>query len=176
MAEDVKHRTIRYLQDAHAAETGVDDVLKAYIDDTDDSSLKALFTEQAAACRNQAQRIEARIRALGGDPSGAKGFMNMVFAKASEVLQGAHDEYDKNTQNLIKAYTSFHGQRGMYESLIAWGTAIGDSETADLGRQLQSEEVGFAERTFPHIAQYAQTALAGTVASTATTTTGTYVS
>lgn len=175
MAEDVKHRTIRYLQDAHAAENGVDEVLKGFIDDTDDQGLKALFTEEAAACRNQAQRIEARIRALGGDVSGAKGFMNSIFAKASEILHGAHDEYDKNTQNLIKAYTTFAGQRGMYESLIAWGTAIGDSETTQLGQQLKTEEEGFAERTFPHIAQYAQTALANTV-TPATTGTGTYVS
>ena len=168
MAEDVNHRTIRYLQDAHAAETGVDDVLKGFIDDTEDAGIKALFTEQAAATRAQAQRIEARIRALGGDPSGAKGFMNMIFAKASEVLQGAHDEYDKNTQNLIKAYTAFHGQRGMYESLVAWANANGDTETSQLGQQLQAEEVGFAERTYPHIAQYAQTALANTTGTAAT--------
>ena len=97
------------------------------------------------------------------------------MAKAAEVLHGAHDEYDKNTQNLIKAYTAAHGNRGMFESLIAWSNAIGDPETATLGKQLQDENVTLAEQVFPHIAQYAQTALANTNTAP-TATTGTYVS
>lgn len=177
MSEDVKHRTIRYLQDAHAAETGIDEVLKGFIDDTDDPTIKAVFTEHAALTRNQAQRIEARLRALGGEPSGGKGFFNMLAAKASEIMHGAHDEYDKNTQNLIKAYSTEHLERGMYESLIAWSTAIGDTETAELGRQIQAEEVATAEKLFPLIQQYAQTALANTTtAQGGTTSTTGYVS
>ncbi|RYG27222.1 DUF892 family protein [bacterium] len=175
MAEDVKHRTIRYLQDAHAAETGIDDVLKGFIDDTDDPEIKALFTEHAALTRNQADRLEARIKALGGDTSGSKSFFNSLMAKASEIMHGAHDEYDKNTQNLIKAYSTEHLERGMYESLIAWATAIGDIETANLGRQIQAEEVATAERIYPHIARYAQTALANTVGTNASSG-GTYLS
>lgn len=169
MAEDVKHRTIRYLQDAHAAETGIDDVLKGFIDDTDDPNVKALFAEHAAETRAQAQRLEARLHALGGDTSGGKSFLNTIMAKASELLQGAHDEYDKNTQNLIKAYATEHLERGMYESLIVWSETIGDTETAQLARDIQAEEERTAQKLFPLIQQYARTALANTnVAGSAT--------
>ena len=173
MAEDVKHRTIRYLQDAHSAQATIESANDAYINDTDDQNLKTLFQGIATQTKSQAQRLEARINALGGDVSGAKTFMGSVIAKAAEVLHGAHDEYDKNTQNLIKAYTAAHGNRAMYESLIAWSSAIADSETETLGKQLQQENVSVAEQIFPHISAYAKTALANTVPST---TSGTYVS
>jgi ferritin-like metal-binding protein YciE len=162
MAETAKERIVRYLQDAHAAETGIDDVLAGFINDTDDPSIKAVFEEHRAVTKTQAQRLEQRLTALGEKPSGGKGFLNMIMAKMSELMHGAHDEYDKNTQNLIKAYATEHLERGMYESLIAYATAVGDTETAQLGREIQKEEEQTGERLFPLIQQYAKTALAGT--------------
>ena len=176
MAEEVKHRTLRYLQDARSAQATIQSANDAYINDTDDQALKTLFQGISTQVKSQAERIEARINALGGDDSGTKNFLGSVMAKAAEVLHGAHDEYDKNTQNIIKAYTAAHGNRGMYESLIAWCNAIGDAETANLGRQLQQENVTLAEQIFPHISRYAQTALAGTVGASGTSGTGTYAS
>ena len=175
MAEDVKHRTIRYLQDARSAQATIESANNSYINDTDDQNLKTLFNGIATQVKSQAQRLDARINVLGGDESGTKNFIGSVMAKAAEVLHGAHDEYDKNTQNLIKAYTAAHGNRAMFESLIAWANAIGDSETATLGQQLQQENAATAEQVFPHIQQYAQTALANTNTAPSTTS-GTYVS
>ncbi|AIE84173.1 ferritin-like domain-containing protein [Fimbriimonas ginsengisoli] len=162
MAENAKERLIRYLQDAHAAETGIDDVIKGFIDDTDDPNIKAVFQQHRIETQSQAQRLEARLKALGADPSGGKGFLNMVLARMSEIMHGAHDEYDKNTQNLIKAYSIEHLERGMYESLIAYSSVVGDDVTAALGRQIQAEEEATAQKLFPLIQQYAKTALAGT--------------
>lgn len=176
MAEDVKHRTIRYLQDAHAAQVGIEEALGSYKEDTDDAGLKALFDGLATQTRSQAQRIEAQLRALGGDTSGGKNFFNSILAKATELMNSGHDDYDKNTQNIIKAYTAAHGNRGLYESLNAWASSIGDQSTLTLGQQLQQENVSAAEQIFPHIARYAQTALLNTTATPATATTTNYVS
>jgi ferritin-like metal-binding protein YciE len=162
MAENVKERLVRYLQDAHAAETGIEDVLEGFIDDTDDPQIKALFQQHRMETRSQAERLEARLNALGASPSGGKGFLNMIMAKMSELMHGAHDEYDKNTQNLIKAYATEHLERGMYESMIAYATAIGDEATVALARQIQAEEEATAQKLFPLIQAYAKTALAGT--------------
>jgi ferritin-like metal-binding protein YciE len=162
MAENVKERLVRYLQDAHAAETGIEEVLDGFIDDTDDPTIKSLFQQHRLETQSQAQRLEQRLNALGEKPSGGKGFLNMVMGKLSEIMHGAHDEYDKNTQNLIKAYSTEHLERGMYESLYAFASAIGDQETAALARQIQAEEEATAQKLFPLIQQYAQTALAGT--------------
>ena len=162
MAENVRERLVRYLQDAHAAETGIEDILDGFINDTDDLNIRSIFQQNRLETQGQAARLESRLNALGEKPSGGKGFLNMLMAKLSEVMHGAHDEYDKNTQNLIKAYTSAHLERAMYESLIAYATVIGDQETATLARQIQAEDEAAAQRMFPLIESYAKTALAGT--------------
>ncbi|RYG47094.1 DUF892 family protein [bacterium] len=162
MAETPKERVVRYLQDAHAAATGADQAIEGYIDDTSDPAIKAVFSQNRTSTQAEAQRIEARLRALGEEPSGGKGFLNMIMAKVSELMHGAHDEYDKNTQNIIKAYALSHLERGMYQSLYSYSSAIGDAETAALAQTLQGENEAAAARLFPLIDTYAKTALAGT--------------
>lgn len=162
MSESAKERLVRYLQDAHAAEVGIEKALAGFVDDTDDPAIKAIFEDHIVLTKSQANRLENRLRDLGETPSGGKGFLNSLMAKVSEVMHGAHDEYDKNTQNLIKAYATEHLERGMYESLYAYASAVGDTETAELARAIQMEEEQTGERLFPLIQQYAQSAVAAT--------------
>ncbi|CAN5641566.1 hypothetical protein BH11ARM2_BH11ARM2_25340 [soil metagenome] len=169
MPETPKERIVRYLQDAHAAATGADQAIQGYVGDTDDPAIKAVFEQNRISTQAEAQRIEAHLRALGEEPSGGKGFMNMILAKASELMHGAHDEYDKNTQNIIKAYALAQLERGMYQSLYSYSIAVGDSDTAALAQTLREENESTAQRLFPLIDQYAKTALAGTIGSGAYT-------
>lgn len=162
MAEDARERIVRYLQDAHAAEVGIKKALEGFVDDTDDPNIKAIFQDHIMMTQSQADRLEARLRAFNESPSGGKGFFNSLMAKMGELMHGAHDEFDKNTQNLIKAYATEHLERGMYESLISYAQGVGDTATAELARQIQMEEEMTGQRIYPLIAQYAQTALAAT--------------
>jgi ferritin-like metal-binding protein YciE len=161
MAESTRDRLIRYLQDAHAAEIGIEEVLSGFVDDASDPDVRDLFESHRAETKTQADRLEARLHALGEKPSSGKGFMNSLLAKMSEIMHAAHDEYDKNTQNLIKAYSTEHLERGMYESLAAYAEVIGDLETATLARNIQAEEEATAEKIWPHIQGYAKTAILG---------------
>ena len=167
--EDARERIVRYLQDAQAAEIGIRDVLDGFIDDTDDPNIKQTVPTAPASHQSQADRLEARLRAYNETASGGKGFFNALMAKMSEMMHGAHDQYDKDTQNLIKAYATEHLERGMYESLAVFATAVGDTSTAELARQIQMEEEQAAQVIFPMIATYAQTAIAATVDVNATT-------
>jgi ferritin-like metal-binding protein YciE len=162
--ENAKERIIRYLQDAHAAETGIEQALESFAKDTQDPTIRALFEDHLLMTKSQARRLEDRLNLLNAAPSTTKGFMNSLMAKMSEVLHGAHDQYDKDTQNLIKAYATEHLERGMYEALYSYATAVGDTDTARLAREIQMEEEMTAERIFPLIESYAQTALAATKA------------
>jgi ferritin-like metal-binding protein YciE len=160
--EDARERIVRYLQDAHAAEVGIKEALEGFVDDTDDANIRQVFQQHIQLTQSQADRLEQRLRAYNETPSGGKGFFNSLMAKMGELMHGAHDEFDKNTQNLIKAYAAEHLERGMYESLIAYASAVGDMETAQLARQIQMEEEQTGQLIFPLIASYAQTALANT--------------
>lgn len=155
MAEDSRERMIRYLQDAHAAEVGIKNTLEGFVNDTDNPQLKRVFQDHIVMTQSQADRLEQRLKFYDETPSGGKGFFNSLMAKMSEMMHGAHDEYDKATQNLIKAYAAEHLERGMYESMAAYAQSIGDMETATLARQIQSEEEQTGQMLFPMIAQMA---------------------
>jgi ferritin-like metal-binding protein YciE len=162
--ENAKERIIRYLQEAHAAEKGIDQALQGFIDETDDPTIKALFEDHLLLTRSQARRLEDRLKMLNADVSGPKSFITQLMARGSELLHTGYDEYDRNTQNLIKAYATEHLERGMYEALYTYATAVGDTDTARLAREIQMEEELTAEKIFPLIDLFAQTALAATKA------------
>ncbi len=149
-------RLIRYLQDAHAAEIGIAKMLEESIDGANNVQVKTTLQEHLDVTRVQAQRLETRLHALGGEPSSGKGFLNSLMGKVSDLLNMGHDDYDKTTQDLIKGFATEHLEMGMYSSLEAYATAYGDTETAALARQLFDEEKQAAEKVFPLIAMIAQ--------------------
>ena len=159
MAENSRERMVRYLQDAHAAEVGVKEALESFIDDQDDPMVRSLFQEHIALTESQADRLEQRLRAYDETPCGGKGFLNSLMAKMQEMMHGAHDEYDKRTQNLIKAYATEHLEMGMYEAMSGYADAIGDNETSMLARQIMQEEKQTAEKFWPLISQTAMAAV-----------------
>lgn len=159
MAENFKERTVRYLQDAHAAEGGIEEALKGYLNDSHDVNITAVFQNQLQNVQVTKDILETRLRELGETPSSGKGFLNSVLGKLSELMHGAHDEYDSTTQNLIKAYSANQLKRGMYESLVAFTAIAGDTETHQIGTKLRDAAANNADAIFPLIAQYAQTAL-----------------
>ena len=84
------------------------------------------------------------------------------MGKVADLMGGSHDDYDKTTMNLCKAYATENLEIAMYESLIAYSEAIGDSETASLGRQIQSQEKKAADLIWPHINRTAARAVNAT--------------
>jgi ferritin-like metal-binding protein YciE len=114
--------------------------------------VQALFQEHRQVTHEQEERLEARIRALGEEPSGGKGFFNQMVAKMGDALHGAHDPYDKTTQDLMKGYATENFECAMYQSLEAYADAIGDSETAQIARLHLQQEKEAAEKIWPLIA------------------------
>jgi ferritin-like metal-binding protein YciE len=150
--ENAQERLLRYLQDAHAAETGIAQMLEGFVNEADvNDSVRFLFQEHLAVTRTQAARIEQRLRELGGEPSGAKGFFNSLLSRVGEIMQAGHDDYDRTTQNLVKAYATEHLEQGMYSSLIAYAEACGDEKTAMLAEEIMAEEEEAALKIFPMI-------------------------
>jgi ferritin-like metal-binding protein YciE len=146
MAEDVKAQVIRYLNDSYAAEVGGIASLRDLASETTDSDVKQAVEQHITVTQSQADRISARILALGGDKSEPKGILNQVLAKTSGLLNVFHSKEDKQTQDLIKAYAFEHFKIGAYTSLHAYAIAVGDHETAQLAQTIIGEEQLAAER------------------------------
>ena len=167
MAEDVKGQLLRYLNDAYAAEVGGLASLKDIAAETTDADVRQAVEDHLTVTQSQADRVNARIQALGGDKSEPKGILNEVLAKASGLLNIFHSKEDKQTQDVIKAYAFEHFEIGAYTSLKAYADAIGDHETAQLATTIIGEEQLAAERLQRLIPQLA-TASVGNAVNAAT--------
>ena len=156
--ENSNEKTVRYLKDLHAAEAGTADIFEGLSKDND---LEASLRQQAAGfhqtTRDQAQAIEQRLHALGADNSGAKDFMNNLLSKASDILNIGHDDEDKLTQDLIKAFAATHLHMGAYESLRAYASTIGDQESVQLAIRGIEQEKQIGQGVFSAIGRKAPT-------------------
>jgi ferritin-like metal-binding protein YciE len=153
--EDPRDRLLRYLEDAHAAEVGGSETLQAFLNEANNDAARTELEAHLMLAKDHAVRVERRLRELGGQPSGGKSFFNSLMAKVGDMIHGAHDPYDKTTQDLIKAYAIDHMEVGMYAALAAFSRAYGDIDTAALAEQIMAEEKEAADRIRPLIASCA---------------------
>jgi Uncharacterized protein conserved in bacteria len=149
--ETTQERLVRYLNDAWATEKALVDDLRDMADKSDLAEVKALFEEHRMVTHQQEELLEARIRALGSEPSGGRGMMSQVVGKLGEAFHKAHDDYDQTQQNLMKAFATENFECAMYESLAAYATEVGDTETASLARQIMQQEKDAAEKVWQQI-------------------------
>ena len=159
MAEDTKAQVLRYLNDSYAAEVGGIASLRDLAAETTDAEVKQAVEQHITVTQSQADRITARILALGGDKSEPKGILNQVLAKTSGLANIFHSKEDKQTQDLIKAYAFEHFEIGAYTSLHAYANAVGDTETAQLAQTIISEEQSAAQQFQALIPQLAVTSI-----------------
>ena len=149
--DTTRERLIRYLDDAWATEKALVDELRGLADKSDDPEIKAMFEEHRLVTHNQEEMLEARIRALGEEPSGGKSFMSQLVGKMGEAFHKAHDDMDQTQQNLMKAFATENFECAMYESLAVFATEIGDTETAALAREIMEQEKQAAEKVWSFI-------------------------
>lgn len=162
MAENATERVLRYLTDAHAAEAGGLESLKDLANQATDPDVRAVITEHIAVTQSQIDRLHTRIGALGGHDAGGKNILNSVIAKGSNLVNAFHDTADKQTQDVIKAYSFEHFEVGTYTSLQAYASAVGDTQTAQLAASIIQEEKMAADKLFPLIAKVAVAAVSKT--------------
>ncbi len=162
MAENATERVLRYLTDSHAAEVGGLEALQDLAKQATDPDVRAVVTAHISVTQSQIDRLHTRIGALGGKDAGGKNLLNSVIAKGSNLVNAFHDTADKQTQDVIKAYSFEHFEIGAYTSLQSYASAVGDTETAQLAASIIQEEKMAAEKMFALIPQVAVAALSKT--------------
>lgn len=169
MAETAKDKIIRYLEDSYAAEQGGIKAMQAMLDEATDANLKAAISEHLQVTESQAQRLEARVNALGGKVSDGKSVMDSIVAIGSHFVNIFHDKEDKQTQDVIKAASLEEFEVGAYNALKAYASAVGDNETAQLADTIMNEEMLARERLARLVPQIAVLAVNKTSGATVNT-------
>jgi len=155
MQEDRQKRMVRYLNDAHAMEMGGLVALQDIGSRATNSEVKQAMANLSAVAQTQIDRLTQRIRAYDGTVTATKGVVNSALAKGHRITNAFHDQADKETQDIIKAYTASYAEIGAYTSMVAYASAIGDTETARLAETLILEERRAGELLQPLISRLA---------------------
>lgn len=131
---------VRYLQDTEAAERNFEDALDSFSKVGDQTPVQNALASMSRKARTQHERLEARLRALGAEPSGAKSALAHALSFAPTMIQGTQTSGEKNAQHLMITIAAAAAETAMYEALATAANAAGDIQTEQLARQLQVEE------------------------------------
>ncbi len=131
---------LRYVQDCEAAERLFHHSLETFAHTGEQNQVKHLFEAAATKAKTQHQRLEQRLRELGGEPSGGKSMLAHFFGFGPTIAQLGHEPAEKNTQHLMISIAAASAEMAMYEALATVSKAAGDTKTEQLARELQLEE------------------------------------
>lgn len=138
--ETAQQVLIRYLEDCEAAERNFTHALATFAVTGEQNEVKRLFEMASQKAKTQHERLEKRLRELGGEPSTAKSILAHVLTFSTATAQLGHEPAEKNTQNLMMCVAAAAAEMAMYESLATVAQLAGDSQTEQLAKQLQKEE------------------------------------
>ncbi|MBC7805672.1 MAG: DUF892 family protein [Akkermansiaceae bacterium] len=159
LPELIRERINRYLDDAIALEAAGVTGLKDMVGEATQPEDAALFQEHLAQTESQKRRLEVRLAELGGTSNKLKDVMNKIGMAATDLLHVGKDSEDKATRNLIQAYSIENAEIATYESLYAAASAVGDTKTALLAREIQAEEELAAKKIFARVSPNASIAI-----------------
>ena len=138
-----KDMVIAWLNDAHAMEEGIAQVLERHAADAkDDPRMQARLQQHLDETRRHAEWVKGCIERLGGDTSAVKtGMANVMGAVQGMTTKIARDEPIKN---MLHDYGTEHFEIACYTSLIAAARDVGDAETAQVCQHILDDELAMA--------------------------------
>lgn len=133
-----------YVEDAHAMETNVLQMLGSMISTTSDPEIRAELERHKEQTEAQEQRLRDRLEALGRSPAIRKETQTIVGA----LMKGVADQVrgDKPGKNARDGYVTEHMEIAAYELLERLAERAGDRETAEVARRNKREEEQMAEK------------------------------
>jgi hypothetical protein len=143
---------IRYLQEAHALETGTLEQLDAFNPGFATIDASEAVQRYKIACEDQLRFLTARLEAFGARQSSAKGFMNVIFGKATDWANMNQAAEERTTLLLARYYGAAQLKGAIYDAIWAYADGLGDKDTADLALKFRQADFDWALAMFPHIA------------------------
>jgi ferritin-like metal-binding protein YciE len=150
-----EQKVVQYLNEAHASELGLVQVLRAQIAMTPDGSYRSALEKHLGETRDHARRIESRVADLGpgGNPfqtamGWAEDALAQTFALAKmpfDLVRGSGSE-EKVLKNAKDAYAAEALEIATYAALERLARAVGDDTTAQLAASIRSDEEKMLDR------------------------------
>ena len=133
-----------YIENAHAMETNVLQMLDSMIRTTKDKQIKRDLQLHKRQTQRHEERLRERLEKLGRAPSTRKEAQSMIGA----LMKGVGDQVrgDKAGKNARDGFVTEHMEIAAYELLERLAERAGDTRTATVARQNKREEEAMAKK------------------------------
>ena len=145
-----KELVIAWLNDAHAMELGIAQVLERHAEEAKDHpQIHAGLQRHLEQTRRHAELVKGCVERMGGETSGVKSGMASVMGTVQGMTTKlAKDELIKNT---LHDYGTEHFEIACYTSLIAAAENLGDQETVRACQEILRDDQAMADFLFQQI-------------------------
>jgi ferritin-like metal-binding protein YciE len=156
-------KLVQYLNEAYGKEKQLETALEAHIAMTTRAPYKKRLEAHLKETKAHARQVEQRIKALGGQAGGdgvlgAATTAQSAAKKAAALAQGplqavfGTGEAERQLKNAKTEYSDEAEEIATYTAITSLATAVGDTETAQLAKNIRREEERMAtylERLIP---------------------------
>jgi ferritin-like metal-binding protein YciE len=145
MAEaNLQQKLVDYVEDAHAMEQNVLQMLDSMIATTRDDDIVEELEHHKMETERHEQLLRERLQALGRDASLRKEAQSIVGA----LVKGVADQVrgDKAGKNARDGFITEHMEIASYELLERLAQRAGDDETAEIARRNRADEEAMAQK------------------------------
>ena len=153
----LKDQLIKHIDEAHAMEQNVFQMLDDMISTTDDPEILDALEHHKMQTQGHADRMAARLEAHGATPSAVKQVGGVLGVLAKMPLDFVRGE--KAGRNARDGYTTEHLEIASYELLRRIAQKAGDEETAEAARENRKEEEAMAKKLEAHWDKFAELSL-----------------
>jgi ferritin-like metal-binding protein YciE len=133
-----------YVEDAHAMESNVLQMLDSMISTTEDKTIRRELEQHRKQTERHQERLRKRLEKLGRDTSARKEAQTMLTG----LMKGVADQVrgDKAGKNARDGFVTEHMEIAAYELLERLAERAGDTQTAQVARQNRRDEEAMAKK------------------------------
>jgi ferritin-like metal-binding protein YciE len=150
-------KLIQYLSEAYGKERELETALQVDIAITSKAPYKKRLQQHLKETKAHAKALDKRIRKLGGGKQVVQSLVGQVTAAAKgplHVVRG-DGQQEKMLKNAKTQFTSEQEEISTYLALETFAKKVGDTETANLARDIRREEERMAKFLEAQIKQLA---------------------
>ena len=140
----LQQKLVDYIEDAHAMEQNVLQMLDSMIATTTDDEIVQALEHHKMETERHEQLLRHRLQALGREPSVRK----QVQTIGAALAKGLADQVrgDKAGKNARDGFITEHMEIASYELLERLAQRAGDEETAEIARKNRADEEAMAQK------------------------------
>jgi ferritin-like metal-binding protein YciE len=149
--EDLRNKLIGYIEDAHALEDQIEQVLTSQLTLTQNHpEIQAKIRQHLAETQLQKKRMAQRLEAYNRTPSMIKNVVGNIQGTVFGAAAGLRG--DALSRAMRDDYVTEHLEIAGYTLLITTAELVGDHETVKAARETLKEEIAMQEWLASHLA------------------------